>query len=286
MICKKLNHINVFLFICCVSASWITPAYAAGAVSLKKPPASLEQWYKPANKRQVWLHTMFRLRREMQAIAEYAEQNDQKAMEKWIKRLDKDYNKIADMVPEWEKEIKPKLLPELEMFAKKGDMYRVDKTLKMIKRTCDDCHTYYQPLVTATYRSPHYENIKLKDSSGKTQSFEDNMDDLSKSVNRILIALDDGHNPIALQASKRLADQLQKLGDSCNSCHKDDEYPRQRILGEVTQQRFETLQASISEGRVKDSQKLMGKIAVTVCARCHNTHRIVYDLRNALLADE
>jgi cytochrome c556 len=286
MICKKLNHINVFLFICYVSASWITPAYAAGAVSLKKPPASLEQWYKPANKRQVWLHTMFRLRREMQAIAEYAEQNDQQAMQKWIKRLDKDYNKIADMVPEWEKEIKPKLLPELEMFAKKGDMYRVDKTLKMIKRTCDDCHTYYQPLVTATYRSPHYENIKLKDSSGKTQSFEDNMDDLSKSVNRILIALDDGHNPIALQASKRLADQLQKLGDSCNSCHKDDEYPRQRILGEVTQQRFETLQASISEGRVKDSQKLMGKIAVTVCARCHNTHRIVYDLRNALLADE
>jgi cytochrome c556 len=286
MICKKLNHINVFLFICYVSASWITPAYAAGAVSLKKPPASLEQWYKPANKRQVWLHTMFRLRREMQAIAEYAEQNDQQAMQKWIKRLDKDYNKIADMVPEWEKEIKPKLLPELEMFAEKGDMYRVGKTLKMIKRTCDDCHTYYQPLVTATYRSPHYENIKLKDSSGKTQSFEDNMDDLSKSVNRILIALDDGHNPIALQASKRLADQLQKLGDSCNSCHKDDEYPRQRILGEVTQQRFETLQASISEGRVKDSQKLMGEIAVTVCARCHNTHRIVYDLRNALLADE
>jgi hypothetical protein len=37
---------------------------------------------------------------------------------------------------------------------------------------------------------------------------------------------------------------------------------------------------------VKDSQKLMGEIAVSVCARCHNTHRIVYDLRNALLPDE
>ena len=126
------------------SGVWLMPAYAEPMVSLKKPPVSLEQWYKPANKRQVWLHTMFRLRREMQAIAEYAEQNDQKAMEKWIKRLDKDYNKIADMVPEWEKEIKPKLLTELEMFAEKGDMYRVGKTLKMIKRTCDDCHTYYQ----------------------------------------------------------------------------------------------------------------------------------------------
>ncbi|MFV9616813.1 MAG: hypothetical protein ACNYZG_12715 [Gammaproteobacteria bacterium] len=266
--------------------SWTSPAYADGKVSLKKPPTSLEEWYKPANKRQVWLHTMFRLRREMQAIAGYAEQNDQKSMQKWIKRLDKDYNKIAEMVPEWEKEIKPKLLPELEMFAEKGDMYRLGKTLKMIKRTCDDCHTYYQPLVTATYRSPHYDDIKLKDLNGKTQSYKDNMEQLSASVNRVLIALDDKHNPIALQASQKLVDQLQNLGDSCSSCHKDDDYPRERILGKATRQRFEKLQINIKDGQVKDSQKLMGEIAVTVCARCHNTHRIVSDLRNALLPDE
>ncbi|MCK5336958.1 MAG: hypothetical protein KAQ67_12390, partial [Gammaproteobacteria bacterium] len=43
-------------------------AYAEDSVKLDTPPASLEKWYKPANKRQVWLHTMFRLRREMQAI--------------------------------------------------------------------------------------------------------------------------------------------------------------------------------------------------------------------------
>lgn len=276
--------------------SGMSPVYAGGTVSLKKPPASLEEWYKPANKRQVWLHTMFRLRREMQAIAEYAKTSDpasseqgannQVAMQKWIKRLDKDYNKIAEMVPEWENEIKPKLLPELEMFAEKGDAYRVGKTLKMIKRTCDDCHTHYQPLVTATYRSPHYDDIKLKDLNGKTQSYNDNMEQLSRSVNRILIALDDKRNPIALQASQKLVDQLQSLGDSCSSCHKDDDYPRERILGKATRQRFEKLQIKIKQGQVKDSQKLMGEIAVTVCARCHNTHRIVSDLRNALLPDE
>ena len=284
---KKLRPCNqAFLLLSVMLAGWLSPVYAEPMVSLKKPPVSLEQWYKPANKRQVWLHTMFRLRREMQAIAEYAEQNDQKAMEKWIKRLDKDYNKIADMVPEWEKEIKPKLLPELEMFAEKGDMSRVGKTLKMIRRTCDDCHTYYQPLVTATYRSPHYDDIKLKDSAGKTQSYEENMEVLSASVNRVLIALDDGHNAVAQQSGKLLAEQLQNLGESCNSCHKDDDYPRERILGKATRQRFEKLQLNISEGRVKDSQKLMGEIAVTVCARCHNTHRIVSDLRNALLPEE
>ncbi|MCK5343935.1 MAG: hypothetical protein KAR20_11055, partial [Candidatus Heimdallarchaeota archaeon] len=256
----------------------LSSAYAEQAIKLNSPPTSLEKWYKPNNKRQVWLHTMFRLRREMQAIGDYAKENNKTAMKKWIKRLDKDYNKIADMVPEWEKEIKPRLLSELEMFAEKGDVHRLGKTLKMINRTCNDCHDDYQPLVTATYRSPHYDDIKIKALNGSQQSFADNMEELSESVNRILIALDDGHKPVALKASQSLVSQLQNLGESCNRCHKEDEYPRERILGKATQQRFETLQANIQKGRVKDSQKLMGEIAVTVCARCHNTHRIVNDL--------
>lgn len=283
-----------FGFMLCVGINaWAASAHAgeksskdgpsAATVTIKFPPASLEQWYKPANKRQVWLHTMFRLRREMQAIREYAETNDTAAMKKWIQRLDKDYNKIADMVPEWENAIKPRLLSELEMFAEKGDSYRLGRTLKMIERTCDDCHTYYQPLVTAIYRSPHYDDIKIKKEGDTSQSFEDNMEQLSESVNRLLIALDDGHKSVALEASQSLSDQLQDLGKSCNSCHKDDAYPRERILGKATQQRIATLQNNIKQDKVKDSQKLMGEIAVTVCARCHNTHRIVNDLRNALL---
>lgn len=278
-----MKYSVVLLVISFILGAGIAPSYAGNQSSLDTPPASLDEWYKPANKRQVWLHTMFRLRREMQAINEYAEQNDQLRMKKWINRLDKDYNKIADMVPEWEKEIKPRLLSELELFAKKGDIPRLAKTLNMIQLTCDACHEDYQPLVTALYRSPHYDDIKIKDLKGSAQSFSHNMEALSESVNQIVIALDDGHKAVALQARKNLVTQLQNLGDSCTSCHNDDKYPRERILGKKTQQRLETLQANITNGQVKDSQKLMGEIAVTVCARCHNTHRIVNDLRNALL---
>lgn len=281
-----LPYSVIWLFIVFIIVCLASPVVASGTVTLKKPPASLVEWYKPANKRQVWLHTMFRLRREMQAIALYAKRNDQAAMLKWITRLDKDYNKIASMVPEWEGEIKPMLIPDLKMFAKKGDAFRVARTLDMIKRTCDDCHTQYQPLVTATYRSPYFDEITLKNVNGKTLSFDDNMEQLSMSVNRILIALDDGHHTVALQSSHQFAEQLQALGGSCSSCHKDDDYPRERILGKATEQRFEQLRTHIKQGQVKDSQKLMGEIAVTVCARCHNTHRIVSDLRNALLPDE
>jgi predicted trehalose synthase len=109
---------------------------------------------------------MFWLRREMQAMSEYAEQNDQAGMNKWIKRLEKDDTKIADMVSDREKDTKPRLLSELDMLADKGDTYRVGKTLKMIQRTCDDCHVDYQSLETAIYRSPYYDDIKLKDING------------------------------------------------------------------------------------------------------------------------
>lgn len=281
-----INFISFFMLIICINFSYITPAYSADTISLKTPPDSLRQWYKPSNKRQVWLHTMFKLRREMQAISLYASTNNKTAVKKWIQRLDKNYNKIADMVPEWEKKIKPRLIDELKIFANKGDAYRIAKTLKMISRTCDDCHYDYQPLVTAIYRSPYYADIKIKGIDGKTQTFEENMEQLSTSVNLTLIALDDGQTSAALQASKILAKQLHNLGNSCNNCHKDDIYPHERILGKPTQQLFEKLQTNISKGRIKDSQKLMGEIAVSVCARCHNTHRIISNLRNTLIPDE
>ena len=44
--------------------------------TLTLPPASIAQWYKPQNERQVWLHTMFGLRRSMTAIQEYVALED------------------------------------------------------------------------------------------------------------------------------------------------------------------------------------------------------------------
>jgi len=277
------RNIAVFLFL--LFSSRFTMVYAEPMVSLRQAPASLEKWYKPVNKRQVWLHTMFRLRREMQAIRGYAGTNDKVAMQEWIQRLDEDYNKIADMVPEWEKLTKPRLLSELKMFTEKGDIPRVGKTLKMISRTCDDCHTYYQPLVTAIYRSPSYDDINVKGMDGKAKNYKETMTSLSESVNRVLIALTDGHKTIASKSGEVLARQLKTFAESCERCHENDDYPRQRILGDSMQRRLDQLQVSIGAGEIKESRKLMGEIAVTVCARCHNIHRIVSDLRDALLAE-
>ena len=218
---------------------------------------------------------MFRLRRSMQAINDYAIQNNQAGMQKWIEKLNHDNLKIAKMVPEWDHEIK--------MFSETGDTKRVKATLNMIERTCNDCHETYQAQATAIYRSPEYVDIPVKNINGLPSSFEDEMQALSISINQVLIALEDKQQAIALQASKNLNIQLKYLGESCNQCHKNDPAPHERILGSATLQRLQSLQAGILSMQVKESQKLMGEIAVTVCASCHNTHRILGDLREALL---
>ncbi len=54
---------------------------------IKTPPASLAQWYKPENKRHVWLHNMFKLRREMLAVRFYANSKEDSHLQKWAGRL-------------------------------------------------------------------------------------------------------------------------------------------------------------------------------------------------------
>ena len=74
----------------------------SSTITLKKPPAILAKWYKPANKRQVWLHTMFRLRREILAMNNYSAKGQQPELEKWSQKFIKDYQSIAEMVPQWQ----------------------------------------------------------------------------------------------------------------------------------------------------------------------------------------
>jgi len=255
----------------------------ADTINFERAPDSLAQWYKPDNKRQVWLHTMFKLRREMQALREYAEMEDKDSMHKWLTNFNKHYNSISTMIPEWKNKIDPELITQLEKFTADENFFQVALTLNKITDTCDNCHKDYRAQVTAIYRSPDYSNIRIDDIDGNPQNIENVMQDLSTYVNQILIALSDGKNKKALTASNELNLLFKNMGESCSTCHKNDPYPKERILGSMTAGNIDKLQKSIRKGDVKTSQKIMGDIAVTVCARCHNTHKIVADLRTKLI---
>lgn len=255
----------------------VRPLSAEDTEDLGLLPDSLARWYKPQNERQVWLHSMFAMRRELQAVQEYAELKDPKRLRKWAGRLAEHYRQIPEMVPEWEDEVEPKLLERLERASREGDFEEAAAAAKRLGRSCRSCHREFRALVAARYRGPRFQGIKVQDGSGVEQEYGEHMKELSRSLNRIKIASEDERWEAADRALAALHSGLDRLGDTCAACH-DDEAPRQRILGSAAQASFGEIADGLAAKDPKRVGRYLGQAAVQVCARCHGVHRILSDL--------
>jgi len=241
----------------------------------KIPPASLSQWYKPENKRQVWLHNMFKLRREMQAVEFYAENSNGKLLNKWTSRLHEHYLNVGEMVPEWEGKLNNKAIDDLQHYAEQQQFQEIPGVLEVLMASCDSCHVDYQASTAALYRAPDFSYLKV----GGSISLVTHMDNLTKQVNQVKIASEDGLTDLALSSLLDLESGLGLLGETCSSCHKDDvgAYPSESML--ITMSK---LKQSLKTGTLKDQGRELGTLAVTACATCHGTHRIAYNARKRL----
>lgn len=256
----------------------------ADEIKLELPPASLAQWYKPLNKRQVWLHTMFRLRREMQAVESYSDAGDPVLTRKWAKRLAEDYRKIAEMVPEWQDEVELEWAAKLERAAKIGDFEMVALAQKKLNHSCRSCHDSYRAQAALLYRTPDYSEVSIRMTSGEEVDYPEIMRRLTYSMNRVKIALEDDRWQQAEKGVTQLTLELKELERSCGQCHKE---PNQAAytLGESSQQLLLQLTQLIQQRATKKSARLLGKSAVVICASCHGIHRFAGDIRKQLASD-
>lgn len=257
----------------------ISPSPAAESptsVTLQLPPPSLAQWYKPANERQVWLHTMFRLRRGLQAVDLYSRSGNRELASQWAKRLQEDYNRIGEMVPEWRDRLDPRAIETLLQAVREGDHGRLDQATQQLRTTCQDCHREYAPVTALLYRGPDFSTSWIDE-----QGYAEAMTGLSDAVNSLAIALADGDFGVAEEARGRLAGKLGKLGGSCRDCHQDDSV-RERLLGTHLGEELQQLAQLITGQQTKPALRAVGEIAVSVCARCHAIHRTQSDLRRQL----
>ena len=241
-------------------------------IVLKKPPASLAKWYQPENKRQVWLHTMFKLRREMQAIRQYAEAGQPEHLQKWVDKFSGHYLEIGKMVPEWERKLDSDAISSLRQSAAASRFQGVTAALERLNQSCKSCHTDYRTVVASTYRAPNFETVKIDG----TTDFEKHMEKLGEQINRIKIASEDGQKDVALSSLDGLNRGMQSLGKACASCHKKDD---QGYPGETVRQTMQNLKQSLQSGTAKEQGRDLGTLAVLACARCHGTHRLAFDNR-------
>jgi len=261
------------LFILAVIA--VVHLHEDNVVVVKEPPESIAQWYKPQNKRQVWLHTMFRLRREMVAIEMYAKSRSDENLKKWLEKLNEDYHKIAEMVPEWGTRLDLATLGEL-VEAVNGQRYD-DAALVLLDlaENCESCHADFRTVTATMYRAPDFSRIEVEGSP----SLIAQMRTMSKQVNRVKIAFADNRQEAALAALSNLEKQMNSLGAVCVDCHDEtsQQYPDPEMTHAMT-----VLEQSLKTGSLQDQGKALGTLAVMACAECHGTHRLVSDARKLL----
>lgn len=229
-------HCLVILSLLLAVVSGLVYLHHDRVVLVKKPPASLAQWYKPHNKRQVWLHNMFKLRREVQAVRFYAEEKDAVQLTKWASRLAEHYRKIGAMVPEWKHKLDRKALAAMRA-AVAGQQYAgVTAALDELDESCTSCHRDYRAVTATLYRAPDFSTLKIS----PTLSYQDHMQELVRHVNAIKIASEDGVPERALAALAELQRGMRVLGKTCTRCHKKDTkvYPgkaNDTLLAELAQ---------------------------------------------------
>ena len=245
---------------------------------VKTPPIELAQWYKSENKRQVWLHNMFKLRREMQAVAFYANKKDAEHLQKWAEQLNNHYLKIADMVPTWQKKLALQTMSALNKASEKKDFSSVLVQHKKLQQSCDSCHDDYQAITALTYRAPDFSNIEIS----PELSFIGHMDRLTKQVKQIKISAQDGDKHLALSSLAELNDGMALLGETCVDCHKKDHKP---YPSDVMNKTLSSLKNSLESGTAKQQGRDLGTLAVLACARCHGTHRIAYGAKKHLTTE-
>ncbi|WP_440876698.1 hypothetical protein [Thalassotalea sp. PLHSN55] len=241
---------------------------------VKMPPKALAQWYKPQNKRQVWLHTMFQLRREMQAVDYYAKQQDSELMKKWMADLTKHYGKIAEMVPTWRKNLDYNALAQLQAHVDQNQFSQVSTAVNSLQKNCDSCHDDYQAITALTYRTPDFSTITLD----SPLSYQAHMNKLTRQVNQIKISAQDGNVENALASLNDLKVEMDVLGKSCVNCHRGGKaYPDETVVNTLN-----SLENSLVNGSAKEQGRDLGTLAVLACAQCHGTHRLSYGAKTKI----
>jgi hypothetical protein len=251
------------------------------SVAVALPPPAIAQWYKPQNKRQVWLHLMFRLGQTSQAIMSYGKQGDTERMAHWAGLFAEKYRAIPMMVPQWRTEVDETAVTALETGAANRDFPAVRSAMKKIRQTCKSCHGQYKASTVAIYRSADFSKVEVK-MGGDTVSYRNLMKALHRDLTALKIAREDGQPDTARHFSLRFREKLAILEESCSSCHRDPE-PKERILGAKTQQTLTALHEALKEpGKTKKSGHLLGTLGYTVCGRCHGIHRNSVEIKKLL----
>jgi cytochrome c556 len=218
---------------------------------------------------------MFKLRREMQAVQFYADKKDNEHLKKWALKLNEHYLKIGEMVPSWNKKLDRATLSSMKAAVISQNYTGVLASVEGLQKNCDSCHTDYQAITALAYRAPDFSTIEIE----PLMPFNSHMKVLTKHVNQIKIASEDGMPDQALVSLVELKAGMSELGQTCINCHKKE---RKNYPSEQMNKTLLSLEVNLKTGLIKDQGRDLGTLAVMACANCHGTHKLAYGAKTLL----
>lgn len=242
-------------------------------------PASLNKLFPPIAQGPVYLFEMFALAGPFEGIMIDLQQGDVSGVQANFEAFKAQYEKTADLVPEWKERFPNDPVDNLGEALKSNDPQKIGQAMGQVGQTCGSCHLLFQAKAFQKYHWGDFHAIKITDPLSKESlEFGDYMMRLAGSFGGIANDLGQGQLDNARNNFQAFSTQFETFANkACLECHKDpagNEIPRKYFVDEDVSQLIAQLGQALS-AETPDAtavQQLSGAIGNESCMRCHLVH--------------
>jgi hypothetical protein len=236
----------------------------------KDLPDSLQQYYK--GRRNQYALSMIELGRLMGASFEEAYAKNYDYSLKLFKLFEEQYDKVSQMVPEWDYYFPKGPLQETKkLIEQKSPPERIRKSTKNIEYICTNCHIYEMFKVQSTFHWKKFSKISIVNQEGEEVSFHNVMIQLSNKLAVIPTTIQRNDFEAAQLHFKDLSNNFTFLEMSCNRCHYQ---PREYFVDQRVKAHWYQIGGLIRHKKTDPAayKKLVDQVYEQSCIPCHRVH--------------
>lgn len=254
-----------------LSSSYI---YAKDVV-LKKPPASLDQFYPPISKEPKFTRQMLNMSSHFGGVFLDMREADWENAENHANKLLEVYKKTSKMVPEWKDYFDLEAAKNFANAVKTHNPEQIDKASKALGKTCHKCHVENQIAVWTRYHWPSTKSIKIVDPVSEEElEFGKYMGKLSGAFKGVTVNFGEGQYDRAAKALIGFQKKYMELKSTCSKCHTNDNV-KQFYVGDNIKAALQNMKTELASAKpnIENFWKNVGVIGKEGCKMCHLIHR-------------
>jgi cytochrome c556 len=244
------------------------PAYI-----VRKPPASLDQYYPPKAEGPQYLFAMFGIEGQFAGMATHIADGDLTKAQEYFKTFEAEYQKVAKMVPEWSVHYWPeKPINDLSAALESGDQQKIGAAMPGLMQACVRCHQETMTAVWARY--------------GKSmEQVEEFMFPLMGSFAAVSTYSAEGEFDKARKALEVFQERMDEFSESCASCHDTE---RSYYVSSDVQALLKTAADALEEEtpNVEQIVGTMQNVGMESCYKCHKVHIPISNIQKAWAAEK